>query len=209
MDGLLLDSERLARDAFVLACADHGWQMDLDAYHRCIGSTPEGTEQILRAHYGPQFPYRDIDASWSRHYHARLVEAPVPVKAGATELLTFLADRGIPCALATSTRRTTAESKLSRSELLDYFQHTICGGETVRGKPYPEPYLAAASGLGFEPGRCLALEDSANGVRSAHAAGCYVIQIPDLVVPDADIVDLGHLILDSLTQVLHLLERNC
>lgn len=209
MDGLLLDSERLAQDAFVLACADHGWPADLEAYQRCIGSTPEGTQQILRAHYGPRFPYAELDASWSRHYHARLAQAPVPVKSGAAELLNYLTALGIPCGLATSTRRVTAESKLSGSGLRDYFQHTVCGGETPRGKPHPEPYLAAASGLGLQPGLCLALEDSANGVRSAHAAGCQVIQIPDLVVPDADLVSLGHLILDSLTEVLHLLERNC
>jgi HAD superfamily hydrolase (TIGR01509 family) len=209
MDGLLLDSERLARDAFVLACADLGWEADLDVYHRCIGSTQEGTEQILRAHYGEKFPYGDLDASWSSHYHARLAQAPVPIKTGAAELLSYLTDRGVPCALATSTRRAIAQNKLQDCDLLDYFQHTICGGETPRGKPDPDPYLAAAAGLGLAPDLCLALEDSANGVRSAHAAGCLVIQIPDLVVPDAQIVALGHLILDSLTDVLHLLEQNC
>jgi len=209
MDGLLLDSERLARDSFVHACAAHGWQADLEVYARCIGSNYEVTEQILRDHFGPDFPYADIDASWSSHYHARLAEAPVPVKAGALELLEYLAAAEVPLALATSTRRHTAEGKLRAAGLLDYFRHSVCGGETARGKPHPDPYLAAADGLGLDPGRCLALEDSENGVRSAHAAGCLVIQVPDLVPPGPEIEALGHLILTSLAEVLPLLRSEC
>ena len=209
MDGLLLDSERLARDAFVTACREHGWEPDLEVYALCIGSTYEATERTLRTHFGADFPFAAVDTSWSRHYHARLAQAPVPVKPGATALLEHLASSGVPMALATSTRRETAEGKLERSGLLDYFAVTVCGGETPRGKPHPDPYLAAAAGIGHDPGRCLALEDSNNGVRSAHAAGCRVIQIPDLVPPAAELAELGHLVLDSLTDVLRLLEGDC
>lgn len=205
MDGLLLDSERLAMEAFVRACADHGWRAELDVYARCIGSTYETTERILRDHFGPDFPYADIDVSWSNHYHARLAQAPVPVKPGALDLLEHLSASGVPLALATSTRRSTAEAKLTGAGLLEYFQHRVCGGETARGKPHPDPYLAAAGGLGLDPARCLALEDSENGVRSAHAAGCLVIQVPDLVPPGPELEALGHLILTSLTEVLPLL----
>jgi len=208
MDGLLLDSERLARDAFVRACGELGWAADLAAYHRCIGSNAQATEQILRAHYGPDFPYAELDVSWNTHYQARLAQAPVPVKAGAVDLLSHLSRAGIPRALATSTRRSVAERKLTDSALREYFQHTICGGETARGKPHPEPYLRAADALGLKPAQCLALEDSGNGVRSASAAGCVVIQVPDLVTPDAEIAALAHLIVDSLTDVLHLLRQN-
>ncbi len=209
MDGLLLDSERLARDAFVRACTDHGWQADLTAYHRCIGSTYEATERILREHHGADFPYSDIDTSWSAHYHARLADAPVPVKDGAQALLEFFAIAGVPVALATSTRRAVAEEKLAKVGLDRFFAHTVCGGETERGKPNPDPYLAAVAGLGLEAGECLAFEDSENGVRSAHAAGCVVVQVPDLVPPPDALVALGHLIVGSLTDVLHELEKNC
>ena len=207
MDGLLLDSERLARDAFVAACSEHGWQADLDVYHQCIGSTYEGTRAILMSHFGADFPYDVVDASWSRHYHARLAKAPVPVKSGARELLQMLVADQVPRALATSTRRETAESKLRATGLLEFLPHQICGGETQRGKPHPDPYLAAAEALNLAPEQCLALEDSANGVRSALAAGCVVIQIPDLVPPSPELRELDHLILDSLTAVVALLEK--
>jgi len=207
MDGLLLDSERLARDAFVRACADLDWPADLVAYHRCIGSTARQTEEILRQAYGPDFPYAAIDARWSSHYHARLAEGPVPVKPGAVELLEYLAARGVPVVLVTSTRRPVAQEKLTATGLLPFFEQLVCGGETTRGKPHPDPYLTAARALSLAPARCWAVEDSANGVRSAHGAGCTVFQVPDLVAPTTEIRELGHRIVTSLHDVRCELEQ--
>jgi HAD superfamily hydrolase (TIGR01509 family) len=206
MDGLLLDSERLAREAFVRACTDLGWEARLDVYHLCIGSTYQKTEELLREAYGPDFPYTAVDERWSALYHARLAEGSVPVKGGAPELLEYLEGCGVPVAVVTSTRRSTALEKLERTELLDYFAHLVCGGETDRGKPAPDPYLAGAKGLDLDPGSCWALEDSANGVRAAHGAGCTVFQIPDLVAPEDDLRELGHRIVNTLHDVLRVLE---
>ncbi len=201
MDGLLLDSERLARDAFLEACVEAGRPVTLEIYHRCIGTTAEATRQLLLTACGDDFPLEAIEARWSAHYHARLAEGPVPVKAGARALLSTLRERAVPLALVTSTRRPLAEGKLEATELLAFFRCLVCGGETERGKPAPDPYLAAAASLGLDPSRCWALEDSANGVRAALGAGCTVFQIPDLVAPDQELVALGHRILDSLSEV--------
>lgn len=201
MDGLLLDSERLARDAFVRACQDLGYEANLAAYHQCIGSTSRKTRQLLMAAYGRKFPYAAIDERWSAHYHARLVEAPIPVKAGALDLLQHLRARLVPMALVTSTGRPTALSKLKATDLLGYFSCLICGGETERGKPAPDPYLAATAGLALAPESCWALEDSSNGVRAAVSAGCRVFQVPDLVEPPEDLRRLGHRIVATLHEV--------
>lgn len=206
MDGLLLDSERLARDAFLQACEQWGWEADMLAYIRCIGSTYEATQHILLEAHGSDFPYADIERSWSDIYHDRIHACPVPLKPGAIALLDHLRADEIPLALATSTRRPTAEVKLEQAGLAGYFFHTVCGDETPRGKPYPDPYLAAATGLQLKPERCWALEDSENGVRAALAAGCAVIQVPDLVIPDAEVRALGHVIESSLLDVLARLE---
>ncbi|MEE8079135.1 MAG: HAD family phosphatase [Pseudomonadales bacterium] len=207
MDGLLFDSERLARDAFVQACEQWGLQADMTAYMRCIGSTYEATQRILLEAYGPEFPYADIERTWSGIYHARIHACPVPLKEGAVALLDHLRGAEIPTALATSTRRSTAVVKLEKAGLAGYFSHTICGGETPRGKPHPDPYMAAAAGLRLAPEQCWALEDSENGVRSALAAGCLVIQVPDLVIPGAEMRALGHVIESSLLDVLAWLEE--
>ena len=201
MDGLLLDSERLARDAFVRACEDHGYAADLVTYQQCIGSTYDKTRELIMAAYGEDFPYEAIDERWSHHYHARLAKGPVPVKDGALALLTHLRVREVPMALVTSTRRATAEEKLEATGLIRFFSSLICGGETERGKPDPDPYLAGAARLELEPSRCWAVEDSANGVRAAVSAGCTVFQVPDLVAPTAELERLGHQIVESLREV--------
>ena len=201
MDGLLLDSERLARDAFVRACEDHGYAADLVTYQQCIGSTYDKTRELIMAAYGEDFPYEAIDERWSHHYHARLAKGPVPVKEGALALLTHLRVRDVPMALVTSTRRATAEEKLEATGLIRFFSSLICGGETERGKPDPDPYLAGAARLELEPTRCWAVEDSANGVRAAVSAGCTVFQVPDLVAPTAELEQLGHQIVESLREV--------
>lgn len=201
MDGLLLDSETLARRYFVAACRQVGWTPDLDVYHRCIGTTREVSERILRAGMGEDFPYERMAAHWSALYGAHLEQHAVPVKAGALALLRRLRALRIPAALATSTHRDHTETKLVRAGLRGYFDVMICGGETPRGKPHPDPYLAAAVGLDLPAASCWAFEDSDNGVRAAHAAGMMVFQVPDLVPPAASVRALGHAILESLADV--------
>ena len=202
MDGLLLDTERLAMETFLAACAEFGWEPDVAGYKRCIGTTYEGTERILKEVFGADFPYAQISLRWGELYESWVRHRPVAVKPGAPELLQRLAELGIPCALATSTRRELTVAKLHHAELAGHFAHLVCGGESARGKPHPDPYLQAVAGIGKQPQRCWALEDSNHGVRAAHAAGLRVFQVPDLVTPSDEVRALGHPIVESLFEIL-------
>ena len=105
------------------------------------------------------------------------VRRKVPWRPGARDLLAQLRTEKIPCALVTMSWRRLADAivgELPRGS----FAATIVGDEVRRGKPHPEPYLAAARALSVSPKDCVALEDSPTGVRSATAAGCHVIAIP-------------------------------
>jgi beta-phosphoglucomutase-like phosphatase (HAD superfamily) len=93
----------------------------------------------------------------------------------------------LPIALATSTRADTARRKLALAGFVDYFDFVIGGDDVIHAKPNPEPYVTAAARLGMAPSSCWALEDSDNGVRAAPGAGAWVIQIPDLVPPSAEV----------------------
>ena len=206
MDGLLLDSERVDRAAFAAACRDAGWQSpDMKVYADCIGTTGPDIETILLNGYGPEFPWATIRPIWRQHRLDRLENRPVDAKPGAVELLTYANDAGIPCGLATSTHARLGKSMLVLAGLDRYFSVIVAGDDVQRGKPDPEPYIKAAARLGVHPGRCWALEDSANGVRSASAAGCHVFQVPDLVVPTPELRQLGHDVVETLHDVLELL----
>ena len=97
------------------------------------------------------------------------------------ELLAEVAAAGIPHALVTSAEREIMDAVLRGIGV--HFPATVCAADVTRGKPDPEPYLRAAALLAAEPRRCVALEDSPNGVASAHAAGCAVIAVPSVPPP--------------------------
>jgi HAD superfamily hydrolase (TIGR01509 family) len=209
MDGLLLDSERLAREAFDEACRVVGVEVEPEVYARCIGSNREATAAILVDVLGSQAVYGELDRHWDERYQSLINGGAVALKPGALELLTALTSYGIPRALATSTARPRATLKLQRAGVISYFSCLICGGETDRGKPHPDPYLAAVTALGTPPGASWALEDSENGVRAAEAAGLRVFQVPDLVAPSEALRGLGHRVAADLFEVLDELNRAC
>ena len=202
MDGTLLDTETLARSCFLQACEELDWQVDVAVYDRCIGTTWEETERIMRSGFGDKFPYENIEACWTAHYHAHVDHKPVAIMPGIEAVLGRLASLGVPMAVATSSRRGVVERKLQLAGLDGHFEFLVCGGETSRGKPFADPYLLALQKLGVAPGECWAIEDSDNGVRAAVAAGMLVFQIPDQMAPCDEVYALGHQVLPSATELL-------
>ena len=185
----------------------------MSVYNLCIGTPVDTTERILKENFGSEFPYDAVREVWEKLYYDHALNRPIDVKPGARVLLLRLHTLAIPCALVTSTERSTAIAKLSHTDLEGYFAHMVCGGEAARGKPHPDPYTEAIERLVVKPETCWALEDSDNGVRAAEAAGLEVFQIPDLLKPGAGVREFGHHILNDLTEVLELLnstsEPNC
>jgi len=201
MDGLLLDTERLALATFRDACRVQGFEPDESVYLRCIGTRGERTREILIEGYGEEFPIDAVSAEWTERYHEHVMNRPVEIKPGAFRLLERLAELALPLALATSTGSDVARRKLELAGLARFFVHVVGGDQVTYAKPHPEPYLEAIRRLGVAPQHTWAIEDSEHGVRSAAAAGLYVVQVPDLITPSADLRALGHPIVSSLAEV--------
>ena len=207
MDGLLLDTERIAQSAFLETCRDLGVCGQDELFIRCIGTNQALGREVLRAGLQGQVDFLRFEQLWEDKYVERTSNGPIPVKEGALELLERIWSLQIPVAVATSTRTARAQEKLRKSGILDRFQ-TVVGGDQVRNsKPAPDIYLRAAEILNVRPEACLALEDSENGVRAAMSAGMTVVQIPDLVQPSPGLLALGHIVLPSLREVAPYLER--
>ena len=117
------------------------------------------------------------------------------------ELLDFLDGSSLPRAIATSSRHEDVQRNLGAQGLRDRFQTVIARGDYARGKPHPEPFLKAAERLGVEPERCVALEDSYNGVRAASGAGMMTIMVPDLLLPTREMQELCVCIVQDLHEV--------
>jgi beta-phosphoglucomutase-like phosphatase (HAD superfamily) len=133
---------------------------------------------LLLSHFGEAFPVDEFQETWVRHFWV-IAETRLALKLGALELLDTLDQFRLPRAIATSSSRRTVERHLTAHNLMGRFQEIVGHGDYERGKPAPDPFLKAAERLGVEPQRCLALEDSHNGVRSASSAGMMTIMVPD------------------------------
>jgi HAD superfamily hydrolase (TIGR01509 family) len=201
MDGTLLDTERVAQEAFFTACDELQVVPRMDLLRRCVGAAEPLARQVLQDGYGPGLDCERFFQAWSRNFNSLSQVTPALLKEGAIALLDAVAQLGLPMAIATSSGTSHAVEKLQQAGLLHRFRTVIGADQVQRPKPDPEVYLKAAGVLGVDPRACLAVEDSEYGVRAAHAAGMTVIQVPDMTEPTADLRALGHIVLASLKEV--------
>jgi HAD superfamily hydrolase (TIGR01509 family) len=205
MDGLMLDTERVALAAWKEAALALGLPFDATLAQRMIGRTNADCRVLILEHHGASFPLDELLAATSKAYEAIVEREGVAHKRGLAELLDWLDENGIERAVATSTRRSRALAKLERAGLLPRVRAVVGGDEIARGKPAPDIFVTAASRLGAEPASCVVLEDSEPGVRASIAAGIAPIMVPDLHPPSEELAALGPLVLPSLVEVrLHL-----
>ena len=202
MDGLLIDSESIAFAAFREACEKFNLGDQSNTFRRCIGTNQEAGEKVIREGIGAMVDQLQFIAVWDEIYVENTTNKPIPLKLGVIELLEHLALIDIPLAVATSSTTHRANQKLTDAGIKHFFKLVVGGEQVTKSKPNPDIYLKAASLLKVEPGKCLALEDSENGVKAGVSAGMVTVQIPDLVEPSDELRALGHIILSNIREVI-------
>ncbi len=181
MDGVLFDTERLYNIAWKEAAKDHPIGMEVDdLIVQCIGLNSNDTRALFVRLFGADFPF-DAYFGRIRALFQEIIAKELPVKPGVYELLDWLKENGYPVALSTSTSRPSVDSHLSRTGLTKYFDAIVTGDTVEHSKPAPDIYLRACALIGVDPSECIAVEDSPNGIRSAHAAGMMAVMVPDQV----------------------------
>lgn len=202
MDGLLLDTEPLAARAWTDAAEALRVEFDVALALAMVGRNFGDCAAMVRARYGADYPVDALLDRWHATYDAIVERDGLRLKPGVLELIDWLEENAIPRAVATSTRRERARTKLGDAALLPRFRDIVGGDEVAFGKPAPDIYVEAARRLGVAAVECLALEDSEPGIRAALAAGMSTIMVPDLHAPPDDLVALDLLVLPSLHEVL-------
>jgi HAD superfamily hydrolase (TIGR01509 family) len=201
MDGLLIDTERLYLEVNTLAAAELGHRLAPETNLGMVGVAIDGCRRLLAEAHGADFPFERFRDLGYELLEARMADG-VPLKPGAAALVHWAKGEGLPVAVATSTRRARAEDHLARVDLLHRLDALVTRDDVVAAKPAPEPYLTAAAWLGVAPGAALACEDSANGVRSAAAAGVPVVMVPDVLAPTDELRGLARAVVPDLHHVL-------
>ncbi len=211
MDGLMVDTERLARRFWFMAFEEFGATPTDEQYLSIVGRNAVDSTAVLREALGADFPVEECRARMRELYYAAIVESGIPVKPGLRELVDFLKAESIRYAVATSTARDITLRKLEMTNLISDFGTIVAGDEITNGKPDPEIFLKAAGLIGAAPEKTVVLEDSFNGIRAAHAAGMIPIMVPDLAQPTDEIRALTHAVVPSLREareiILRLLEN--
>lgn len=199
LDGTLIESEQIWRDVREAFVREHGGRWHSGAQAAMIGlRTDEWARYIhddLRVPLEPDEIAKEVVAQVAARLH------DVPVLPGADAALERLA-RDFRLGLATSAALPVAQTVLERTGWRKYFAVVVSADEVPRGKPAPDVYLRALELLQADPARTAAVEDSANGIRSAHAAGLRVIAIPNHEFPpDAEVLALASRVLENLDQL--------
>lgn len=187
MDGVLFDTERLSMESWRAAAVQMGLGDLEKGIYGCIGLNRTDCKIYLEETYGKDFPYEAFRKETSKLFARRVEKEGLPIMKGARELLQWLAGRRVKIALASSTSTPAVKSHLERAGFTDYFQEIVGGDMVEHSKPLPDIYLKACSLLDVEPGEAAAIEDSPNGIRSAHAAGMLPVMVPDMVEPTEEI----------------------
>ena len=204
-DGTLHDTEKVYEQAWK-AAAEELNVPDMESTIRdCTGTTIPWIAEYWTEKY-PTIPFEEYLPRRQFHYF-RLLTQGIPVKEGAYEVLDYLKAHGYRIGMATSTPWDTVKEHLERTDMLSYYDTVVTGDMIRNGKPAPDIYLLAAERLGVDPADCIGVEDSLNGVRAVAAAGMRAVMIPDLIPPTPEVEDLLWRRVDTLPELISVLEN--
>ena len=185
-DGLLLDTEDAWTRAEQVLFRRYGSNFTMEHKRALLGTSAAESALKLEAMLAAPGEGDDL----MEQLHELVMEevlGGVPVRPGGQELVERLRADGVPVGLATNSSRPFVERVLASSGFRsDEFGIVVSADDVERPKPAPDIYLAACTGLGAEPARCAALEDSLPGVAAARAAGMFVIAVPYFPGQDLD-----------------------
>jgi HAD superfamily hydrolase (TIGR01509 family) len=206
MDGVIADTEHVWDEVRETLVSDWGGTYSAAAQSAMMGMSSVEWSQYMHEELGLKQTPEEIDAEVVRRMLASY-RSSLPLVDGAVATVRTLS-RSMPLAVASSSNRPLIDAVLEAAGIAPCFSVTVSSEEVARGKPSPDVYLEAARRLGIEPKRCAAVEDSANGIRAAHAAKMRVIAYPNRrYPPDAKSLALAHDVIASLAELATVLAR--
>jgi HAD superfamily hydrolase (TIGR01509 family) len=200
LDGLLLDTEQLWDEVREQLARERGGRWSGRAQADMMGMSSPEWSRYMHEVVGLAEPPDEIADEVVQRMAARYRER-LPLLPAAREAVERLAARG-PLGLASSSNRPLIDLALEAGDLTRFFRATVSSEEVPRGKPAPDVYLEACRRLGVDCTRAAAIEDSRNGIRSAHAARMKVVAIPNAHFPPDEVsLALADVVLSSLAEL--------
>jgi len=205
MDGLMIDTERLLIKYWCQACIEFGYDATPEMIYPMRSLCSKYSIPKFKETFGQDFDVSKVRARRMELMNEYISKYGIEKKKGLDELLDFLKSNNIKRAVATATDYPRTEMYLKSIGVFDKFDNIVCATMVKVGKPEPYVYLQACEEIGLSPSECIALEDSPNGILSAHRAGLKPIMIPDLTQPDDDTKKLLFDCAESLDKVIDII----
>lgn len=206
MDGVLIDSERQSNEGWLWAAGQLGVDMHMWLIDSFKGAPAELCCKFFDDYYKGVIDYWEAKELRTQHVYKIRETEGIPVKKGVKDIFEYIRNNGLKCAVATSTRRESAEKTLHEIEVWDYLDAVVYGDEVEHGKPEPDIFLRAAKAIGISPSEAVVVEDSINGIKAGYAAGMRVVHIPDTIAIDDDIRKLTYMVCDDLNGLIDVVE---
>lgn len=206
MDGVLIDSERQSNEGWLWAAGQLGVDMPMWLIDRFKGAPAELCCKFFDDYYKGVIDYWEAKELRTQHVYKIRETEGIPVKKGVKDIFEYIRNNGLKCAVATSTRRESAEKTLHEIGVWDYLDAVVYGDEVERGKPEPDIFLRAAKAIGVNPSEAVVVEDSINGIKAGYAADMRVVHIPDTIAIDDDIRKLTYMVCADLNGLIDVVE---
>ena len=209
MDGLMVDTESLATEAFIHSAKKQGYDMTKEETLMVLGFTTKSIYEFWENY----FKNSDVSGKQLVDDHYKYIENILfttgPRKMPyIEELLKYLKESNYKVAVASSSNMDHIINNMEKTGLKKYIDEFASGAEVENGKPAPDVFLLAAERLGVKPENCLVLEDSKAGVIAGSSAGAKVIMVPDMFKPDDECKEKAYKIVNNLGEVINMLEEN-
>ena len=205
MDGTLFDTETISMKAWKRVGETLQLPTSDEFILSLIGRTRKDQQVIFDTYMPKGWPQEEACRLHTLYKKEEKQQNGVPLMGDVKGLLEIVKNKGYRIAMATSASAEDVEFNLHHAGIAPYFEIIVNEEMISQGKPAPDVYLKTAEKLGVQPQKCLVVEDSLNGVRSAYRANTTVVMIPDKVPPTKEIETMCDYILNSLDELKNMI----
>lgn len=201
MDGLMFDTEPLGAVCFARSAKQFGYIIEEEFRYKLIGINANDHYALMKSKFGQDCPAKEIHELSKKLRSDYLYKHGIIIKPGLFELITYLKNKGIKIAVASSSAYSKINEYLALAGLKNIFDLIVGGDDLEHGKPDPEIFLKVLKYFKIAADHALVLEDSTNGILAANAANIPVVCVPDYLPNCKEVLARTSAVLPSLVEV--------
>ncbi|MBE6052120.1 MAG: HAD family phosphatase [Clostridium sp.] len=210
MDGVIFDTEKFYLKFWTKVFDEYGYKMTKEIYIPLMGTGRKNVKNVFRKTFGDDLPVDEMYIRKDELLFKAIDNNEVPLKLGATDLLTYLKQNGYKIALATSAKRDRVTKQLKDNNMTSMFDTIVCGDDVINSKPDPEIFLKAAARVNVSPENCVVIEDSLAGIKGANKGNMLGFHVEDLKKADDEVIKYSTKTFKNLVEIKeYLRDNNC